>query len=81
MSDLHKTFAQIKTPKGEIKRNTYHIGADPMFLVTQKIHETAFVLYEISADFTLTKLGQASSPIELEEKYKIYERITKKGKA
>lgn len=49
-------------------------GSIEVGLITADITETIFYLYEV-VDGKYKKLGKASSPLELEQRYKMHERM------
>ncbi len=62
-------------PRGEIVWTGYHNRAgDLMFIMTSKESRDYYYLYEVS-DGEFKKLGKAKSPPELEEKYRVHERM------
>lgn len=66
----------VKTPKGEIACVGYYNAAgEPVCILTSKPARDFYYLYEVNADGSLTKLGRAREPPELEEKYHVYERM------
>lgn len=67
--------AEVKAPRGEELWTTYYNKKGcPILITTSKVTRDCYFLYEI-ADMKLTKLGKASSPLELEEKFKVKERM------
>lgn len=69
----------MKIPKNEILRVSYMANGSPIFLLTEDRAKGAFVLYGMTEDGP-KKLGRAASPAELEEKFGVYERISKEAK-
>lgn len=68
-------MADVKYPKGEnICVTCYGKDGNPMFLITEKPMTGYFFLYEFAGD-SLTKLGKAQSPLELEEKFDVKKRM------
>lgn len=63
-------------PKNETGMVVY-VNTDgiPVFLLTTKQGRDFYYLYKIASDGTLSKLGKARSPKELEEKYEIRDKI------
>lgn len=60
----------IRYPKGETVWVTYHRpDGSPSFFITSKPARDCYYLYGVSPDGTLSKLGRAKTPVELEEKY------------
>lgn len=55
---------------------TYYSSGDPVFVITSRPARDYYFLYEYIASGNLKKLGKAKSPTELEEKYKIRDRIS-----
>ena len=65
----------IKYPKGEdVCVTCCDRGGDPLFLITTKPLTGYFFLYEFTAD-GLVKRGKGQSPLELEEKYNVRDRM------
>jgi len=69
----------VKIPKNETLRVTYKAHGLPVFLLTEDRAKNTFVLYEPTED-GVKKLGKAASPIELEEKFGVLERIAEEAK-
>lgn len=66
-----------KIPSAEIEWTEYfNCDKIPLFLVTSKESRDFYFLYEILND-GFKRLGKAISPIALEEKYKVIERMRK----
>lgn len=66
----------IQCPKGEIAWvGYYNKEGAPLFILTSKPSRDFYFLYEVNKDGTLKKLGRAKEPPELEEKYKVHERM------
>ncbi len=70
-----KEQPEIKYPKGETGCVTcYNKDHEPLFLITQKPLTETFFLYEFTGD-GLVKLGKAQSPLELEKKFNVKQRM------
>ena len=66
----------IKYPKGETVWVSYYDREGAMrFFTTSKPLRDWYFLYEVKEDLTYVKLGKARSPTELEEKFKVNEKI------
>ena len=66
----------MKCPKGEIVWISYFdSGRVLRFFLTSKPARDMFYLYEVAEDLTYVKLGKAKSPVDLEAKYNVMERI------
>lgn len=66
----------IKYPKGETVWVSYqNIKGEPVCILTSKPTRDYYFLYEVLSDGTLNKLGKARSPIELEEKFNVRQRM------
>lgn len=64
-----------KVPRGEKICVRYHdLKSNLVFILTSKGIPCDYILYEVTGN-VLHKLGKASSPIELEEKYHVDERL------
>ena len=63
-------------PKGELVWTSYYnTASELMFIVTSKsAMRDMYFLYEL-VDGSLIKLGKAKSPLELEEKFNLYDRL------
>jgi len=63
-------------PKSEIPAVRY-LNKDgiPIYLITRNSVGDQFFLYEIVGKDDYKKLGKSKSPVELEEKYKITEKM------
>ena len=62
-------------PKGEQVWTSYHDSShELLFIVTSKPTRDFYFLYEL-VDGAFKKLGKAKSPLELEEKFNIHERM------
>lgn len=71
-------LASVKIPRGEKTVMSYftYDGKEPLFVMTQKTgSDELYVLYEVEPDGNLKKLSRGSSPIEMEKKHKVVERI------
>lgn len=66
-----------KTPKGEFAWITYYNSKKELkFILTSKADRNMYYIYElINGEFQ--KIGKDKDPIELEEKLKIHERMSK----
>lgn len=64
----------MKIPKNEILRISYYANGSRFFILTEDAAKHSFVLYETAEDGP-KKLGRASSPAELEEKFGVHERL------
>ena len=69
----------MKLPKNEILRISYYKNGFRAFILTEDTVKHSFVLYEMVGDEP-KKLGRASLPYELEEKFGVYERLNEKTK-
>ena len=69
-------MSEIAYPKGERAwTGYYNRKGELLFVLTTKPFDRSwFFLYE-NRDGTLKKLGKAHSPAELEEKYKVTEKM------
>lgn len=66
---------KIKYPKGEtVCVSYYNTKHELCFTLTQKIGSDFYVLYECS-DGKLNKLGKSQSPLDLEEKFQICQKL------
>ena len=62
-------------PRGEkVWTSYYNSSHELLFIVTSKPIRDCYFLYEV-VDGACKKLGKAKSPLELEEKFKVYERM------
>lgn len=62
-------------PKGEhVWTSYYNSSHELLFILTSKTARDFYFLYETD-DGTFKKLGKAKSPLELEEKFKVHERM------
>lgn len=70
------TMAEIKCPKGEHFWMRYYDqkGSLRFFITSKETSRDFYYLYEVS-DAAVKKLGKARSPKDLEEKYKVNERV------
>ena len=69
-----------KIPSSEIEWVEYlNREHKPLFLLTSKESRDSYFLYEILDD-GYKRIGKASSPIALEEKYKVIERMRNNAK-
>lgn len=69
-------YMSVKAPKGEIAWvGYYNREGDALFILTSKPSRETYFLYEVQPDGALKKLGRAKEPPELEEKYRVYERL------
>lgn len=65
----------MKYPKGEIVWVSYYSTTGELkFIITSKQTRDFYYLYEVT-DGEFKKLGKASSPIKLEEKFNLKERL------
>lgn len=64
-------------PKGETgKVGYYNRSGELIFLLTTKNNNNDwFFLYEVTTDGALKKLGKAKTPPELENRYKVVEKM------
>lgn len=75
MAKTAKNENNFAIPKGEIVWVCYYSNSQNLvFILTSKADREWYYLYEVQAD-GLKKLGKAKEPPELEERYKVYERI------
>lgn len=66
----------IKYPKGEIVWVSYYNSEHKLlFVVTSKPIRDYYYLYELKED-GFKKLGRAQNPAELEEKFKVNEKMS-----
>ena len=66
---------EVKYPKGEVACVTCcERGGKPLFLITHKPLTGYFFLYEFTGG-GLVKLGKGLSPLELEERFEVKERM------
>lgn len=64
-------------PKGEyVWTSYYNLSHELLFIVTSKPARDVYFLYEV-VDGAFKKIGKAKSPLELEEKFEIDDRIRK----
>lgn len=62
-------------PRGEQVWTSYYNSLhELLFIVTSKQTRDFYFLYEV-VDGAFKKLGKAKSPLELEEKFKVHERM------
>lgn len=62
-------------PRGErVWTSYYNSSHELLFIVTSKPTRDFYFLYEV-VDGAFKKLGKAKSPLELEEKFKVHERM------
>lgn len=62
-------------PRGELVWTSYYnLLRELLFIVTSKPTRDFYFLYEV-VDGAFKKLGKAKSPLELEEKFKVHERM------
>lgn len=62
-------------PRGEqVWTSYYNSSHELLFIVTSKPIRDFYFLYEV-VDGAFKKLGKAKSPLELEEKFKVHERM------
>ena len=60
----------IKPPRGErIWTTWYNIDGSAAYVITSKDTRDYYYIYAVGSDGSLTKLGKARTPPELEEKY------------
>lgn len=66
----------ISYPRGEIVWVSYYNSEHTLlFILTSKVVRDYYYLYE-SSDDGFKKLGKAKTPPELEEKFKVHERMS-----
>ena len=66
----------VKYPKGEtVWVSYYNINHELLFIMTSKPLRDYYYLYEL-VDNEFKKLGRATTPTELEEKFKIREKMS-----
>ena len=76
-SPKQKTDSISKIPNNEIAWVEYfNRNHQPLFLLTSKEARDFYFLYEVVSD-GYKRLGKAPSPIVLEDKYKVIERMLK----
>ena len=62
-------------PKGEqVWASYYNLSHKLLFIITSKSTRDYYFLYELNDDI-FKKLGKAKSPLELEEKFKIHQKM------
>lgn len=62
-------------PKGErVWTSYYNSSHELLFIITSKSTRDFYFLYEV-VDGAFKKIGKAKSPLELEEKFKIHEKM------
>lgn len=67
---------ELKIPKGEQVWVRYcKSSGEPVCVLTSKPARDFYFLYAVNADGSLTKLGKARSPTELEEKFDVQSRM------
>lgn len=67
----------MQYPKGEIVwTGYYNLSHQLRFIITSKPSRDYYFLYEV-VDGTFKKLGKAKTPTELEEKFKICDKLRK----
>lgn len=67
---------ELKMPKGEQAWVRYlNTKGEHVAILTSKPSRDFYFLYEISPDGSLTKLGKARSPTELEEKFDVRSKM------
>lgn len=59
---------QFVVPKGEILMASYWDGGECHHIITTKPTREFYYLYKVSGN-KLAKVGKASTPVELEDKY------------
>lgn len=65
----------MKIPKNEELCTTYcEAGGKEVFVMTRDLFGITYFLYDVS-DGTMKRLGKAASPIELEKKHSVNEKI------
>lgn len=65
----------MKLPKNEELCTTYFgVDGKELFVMTRDLFGITYFLYEVIDD-KIKKLGKAPSPIELEKKYSVNEKI------
>ena len=66
----------VKCPSGEKIWVSYvNTNGEPVYIITSKPTRDYYYLYEVSENGNMRKLGKSKSPIELEEKYNVIERM------
>ncbi len=66
----------MKYPKGEtVWVSYYNSNKELIFIMTSKPIRDYYFLYEV-VDGEFKKLGKAKSPTELEEKFKVHEKMS-----
>lgn len=69
-------MGNVSCPKGEIPWvGYYNSNGDCVCILTSKPSRDFYYLYEVQPDGSIKKLGKAKEPPELEEKYKVRERM------
>ena len=78
MRSASQCLMEIKYPKGEVHKVNY-LDADgaPIFILTGKEALGLYYLYEVQKDGGLKKLGKAKTPTELEQKFRVWEKMRK----
>lgn len=68
-------FLAVKYPKGEEVWTSYFNKNDELvYLITSKPTRDFYLLYEL-VDGSFKKLGRAASPLDLEERFMVEERM------
>lgn len=72
-------MSEPKYPKGErVWVGYYNSNHELRFILTSKDSRDFYFLYEMVEDGS-RKLGKARSPTELEEKFRVYQRMEEHG--
>lgn len=72
-------MSKPKYPKGErVWVGYYNSNHELLFILTSKDSRDFYFLYELVED-GFRKLGKARSPMELEEKFRVYQRMEEHG--
>lgn len=64
----------IRVPKGETVWAEFLAKGKPRFVITSKQLRDWYFLYEVNGE-ELKKLGKARTPPELEERFKVHEKL------
>lgn len=72
-------MSEPKYPKGErVWAGYYNSNHEPRFILTSKESRDFYFLYEL-VEGNFRKLGKARSPTELEERFRVYQRMEEHG--
>lgn len=71
---MRERIDDIKIPKGETVWAEFLSKGKPRFIITSKQLRDWYFLYEVNGE-ELKKLGKARTPPELEERFKVHEKL------